>query len=345
MKKLTGLLCCAMSLILVCTAISFAAPTRVVVLPFYAEQGRDASEGGQSVEHYRRTMRFINNQLDRHQFEVVNPFAKENIEREYDRVAERARVDSVLAVRELCEKFAVDIAYIVWLDVSVEKTPDGYYRASAILDGDGYDAAGHDLGAAVSEAIKTTRRDRNRAIAEVEKWVGDMVGRTLTTWHGEQAASASPTETGQGVLAQAVHKYADSVNVRLDGATGYEVSEVFGKILITVTGSVEATRYGSNIAPDNPQASYAAWQVKIADTEPFRLEANIMNMIQQVIEADGALTLKGVPYRYTADEVVLLKGIHPGKANAHQLQFVVDRNQMMRREMVEGGSKVPKGFE
>lgn len=348
MNRIKWIIILSVCLSLVSAATAFAAPTRVVVLPFYVESGRDASDGGEAVEHYRRTMRFINNQLDRHNFEVINPFSKENIEQEYDRVSERARMDSVLAIREVCEKYSVDMAYIVWLKVTVESTPDGYYRAVAMLDGEGYDAAGHDLGVGLSESMKVTRRDRDVAVAEVEKWVGDTVGRTLTTWQGKQqsdTAGASVVESGQGVLAQAAQKYAHSVNVRLDGATNYEVSEAFGKILNTVTGMVEATRYGSNIVVDNPQASYVAWRANIADTEPFRLEANIMNMIQQVIEADGSLTLKGVPYRYSADEIALLKGIQPGKANAHQLQFVVDRHVMMQREMIQGDNKTRKGFE
>lgn len=348
--RLTWIVLLSVCLSLASVATAFAAPTRVVVLPFYVEAGRDASDGGQAVEHYRRTMRAINNHLDRHNFEVINPFSKENIEREYDRVSERARMDSVLAIREVCEKYGVDMAYIVWLKVTVEMTPDGYYRAAAMLDGEGYDAAGHDLAVGVSESIKVTRRNRGTAVAEVEKWVGDIVGRTLTTWHGEQTATtvgepSTVAATGQGVLAQNIEQYTNTVNIRLDGATRYEVSEVFGKILNTVTGMVEATRYGSSIVADNPQASYVAWRANIADTEPFRLEANIMNMINQVIDADGTLTLKGVPYRYSADEIVLLKGIHPSKSNAHQLQFVVDRNLMMQREMIEGGHNSRKGFE
>lgn len=325
--------------------------TRIVVLPFYSEEGVDAASGF-GVEHYRRTMRFINNQLDRHDFEVINPFAKENIEREYDRVMERAREDSVLAVRELCEKYGVDVAYIVWLKVKVKHTPDGYYKASVILDGEGYDAAGHDLGAGVYETHNVTRRDRDEAIGLVEKWSGDLVGRKLTAWNGEHrpVATAVVTESipatgtqNNGVLARNAKKYQDIINVRLDGATDWQIAEVFGKILNTVTGMQDATRYGSSIVPNNPQASYVAWRAHIDGTEPFRLQANIMTMIKQVIDAGGQLTLKGVPYRYSAEEIELLKGVRPGKANARQLQFVVDRNLLIDREYAQQPRR--EGFE
>lgn len=354
-EKTVGSVCGFMMVTLVAVTMVLNGPlvakakarTRIVVLPFYSEEGRDVlcSAG---VEHYRRAMRFINNQLDRHDFEVINPFARENNEREYDRVMERAREDSVLAVRELCEKYGVDVAYIVWLKVKVRHTPDGYYKASVILDGEGYDAAGHDLGAGVYETFKVTRRDRDEAIGLVEKWAGDQVGRTLTAWNGEhRPASATvvvePAPAGatrnNGVLARNAAKYRNVLNVRLDGATDWQIAEVFGKILNTVTGMQEATRYGASIVPDNPQASYASWRARIDGTEPFRLQANVMTMIKQVIDAGGRLTLKGVPYRYSPEEIELLKGVRPGKANSRQLQFVVDRNQVIDKEYAQGAQR------
>jgi len=325
-------------------ATSFAAPQRIVVLPFYVEKGSDASSD--RLLHYRRTMRFINNRLDQNGFEVINPFAKENIEKEYDRVMERAREDSVLAVREVCEKYAVDAAYLVWLKVKVKHTADNLFKTSVILEGEGYDAAGHDLGVGLMETFKVTRRDRDESIMLAEKWAGDQVGGTLTSWGARQQASGAVAttsvgnNTGGGLLANKMAKHASSINVRLDGATDWQVTEVFGKVVNTVTGVTEAKRYGGNIVPNNPQASYAAWRLQIEDTEPFRLQSNIMKMVKDVINAGGELTLKGVPYRYTAEEVALLKGLRPGKANAQQVQFVVDRNQKMKAEMGSG-----KGFQ
>lgn len=349
-KGLRSIVFITVVLLLGSVVSAMAMPTRVVVLPFYVEEGSDASDGGQAVEHYRRTMRFINNQLDRHSFEVINPFAKENIETEYDRVSERARIDSVLAVREVCEKYAVDIAYIVWLKANVKHTADGYYQASVILDGEGYDAAGHDLGAGLTETFKVTRRDRDMALVEVEKWAGDLVGRKLTGWRVQRnpvavVVNEAAPEQGQGILARSAEKYANAINVRLDGATQYEIAEVFGKVLNTATGIVDAKRYGGSIVPNNPQASYSAWRAQIEGTEPFRLQANIMKMINDVIDAGGQITLKGVPYRYSPSEIELLKGIRPGKSNVAQLQFVVDRNQMVHKEMAETGHGSPNGFE
>ena len=73
------------------------AQTRIVVIPLYTEEGREAKDGGRRTLHYRRAMGFIENQLVRHGFEVINPFAKDAGEAEYNRIMERAREDSVLA--------------------------------------------------------------------------------------------------------------------------------------------------------------------------------------------------------------------------------------------------------
>ena len=100
---------------------------------------------------------------------------------------------------------------------------------------------------------------------------------------------------------------------------------MFGKVVNTVRGVVEAKRMALSILPDNPNASYAIWQVKTDDAGPFRLQANMMNMIHSILDAGGEIQLKGVPYRYTPAEMDLMKGIRPGQATSRSIQFVVDR--------------------
>jgi uncharacterized membrane protein YgcG len=322
------------------------AQTRIVVLPFYTEEGNDSNRGGDATLHYRRIMRFINNQLVRHDFEVINAFAKESSEREYNRVMERAREDSVLASQEMCRKYGVDAAYIVWLNVKIRTTADGYCKSKARLDGEGYDSGGRDLGLGVSKTFNVTKRDCDDAIAEVEKEVGDLVGRKLTAWSGAPVGSSSVAGSGGyssggysgsstgggGALQRRTRKYENLINIRLDGATEYETAEAFGKVINTATGVVEAKRYGSRIVPDNPQASYSNWRVQIEDTDPFRLQANIIKMINDILDAGGEIVMRGVPYRYTAAEVDLLKGVRPGDTTSREIQFVVDRELARDRE-------------
>ncbi len=338
------------------------AQTRIVVLPFYVEEGADAKEGGTSTLHYRRMMRFINNQLTRHGFEVINPFAKDASEKEYNRVMERARTDSTLACLEMCKKYGVDVAYVVWLKVKVKKEDNNLYKAQARVDGEGYDSASRDLGAGLSKTFYRTKSTRDDAIIEVEKEVGDLVGRTLTKWSGRRSVSSVVSDsraggrivvdTGSrnasegGILQRRADELENLITIKLDGATEYELSEVFGKVINTVSGVVEAKRYSSRIIPDNPQASYVLWRVRIQDSDPFRIQANMMKMIKDILDAGGEISLKGVPYRYSAAEVDLLKGIRTGDTTSREIQFVVDRERARDREFEQINDPYkPKGFE
>ena len=313
--------------------------TRIVVLPFYVEEGRDAADS-YSAMHYRRMMGFIQNQLVQSGLEVIDPFAKDQADKEYNRVLETAREDSALACQEMCRKYGVDAAYIVWLRVKLHRTPDDYYKASAQLDGAGYDSGGRSLGANLFETFKVTRRDADEAIGQVEKEIGDKVGTILTQWNEnrrrDEVVVGSSVSDGSGMLTQKIADQEKYINIRLDGATDYEVVEVFGKMLNSVRGVKEAKMYSSNIVPDNPQACHSQWEVELADTEPFRLQTNIMKMVDDIVDSDGSITLKGVPYRYSKDEVRLLMGLRTGSTSSREIQFVVDRDRARHKEFSKG---------
>lgn len=355
--KPLGMVMVAVSLLLSSITIASATtdPIRIVVLPFYVEEGGDSIDGGNSTLHYRRMMRFINNQLVRHNFEVINPFAHDASEKEYNRLMEKSREDSSLASLEVCKKYGTDAAYISWLKVKIKKTDDGYCKASARLEGEGYDSAAHDLGVGVSKTFKITRRDCDDAIAEVEKEVGDLVGRKLTAWSGGQssnvvvapaaAPSAPAPSTGAavvptattaaagGALARNIQQNAQYITVRLDGVTDYEVVEAFGKVVKTARGVEYAKNFSQRIVPDNPQASFVNWRATITDTDAFVLQANIVKMLNDISDNGGEIVMKGVPYRYTPGEIDLLKGVRPADATSREIQFVLDRELVRDRDM------------
>lgn len=319
-----------------------ALKTRIVVLPFYVEQGRDVDTGYDDLGfHYRRMAGFIENHLVSHNFEVVDPFAKDASDKELSRVMERAREDSSRACLDMANRFTVDAVYLVWLNVKARKTADGYWKASAMLDGKGYDSGGRSLGANVMKTFKVTKRDFDEAVAIVEKEVGDVVGRTLTNWSEKKSASnvvsssqSSKSSSGQGVLAKNIKNQEKYINLRLDQANEYEIVEVFGKVVNTVRGVLDAKRFNQRIIPDNPQACLTEWEVEIdtGATDPFRLQANIMKMVNDILDAGGTIRINGVPYRYTPSEMKLMMGIMPGTATSRSIQFIIDRERMRDRE-------------
>lgn len=163
-------------------ALTDRGPIRIVVLPFYTEEGRGTEDAGMQTLLYRRMMRFINEALTRHGFEVTNPFAGEVSEPAYNRLMKQAREDSPLVCLTMCKKYGTDAAYIVWLHVRLEGRGQGLCKAHARLDASGYDSAGRDLGADISQAIDLDSQYCDDAIADVEKEVGDLVGTRLTAW-------------------------------------------------------------------------------------------------------------------------------------------------------------------
>ncbi len=342
-------------------------PIRIVVLPFYVEEGVDAKEGGSSTMHYRRMMGFMNNQFVRHGFEVISPFAHDAAESEYRRLMEIAEEDSMKVSQHVCKKYGVDAAYISWLKVKIKKTSDGYCKASAMFDGEAYDSAQHALGVYLNETFKVVKRDCDEAIAKVEKEIGDLVGRKLTAWSGGQSskvvtapvavvpaeneAQTTTASDGGGVFKRHVKQNAQYVDVRLDGANVYELVEVFGKVVKTARGVEYAKNYSQQIDPDFPQRSNVTWRATVKDTDGFVLQANIVKMLNDISDAGGEIVMKGVPYRYTAAEVDMLNGIRPGDATSSSIQFVLDRDLARARAMsqthdaYQARKKQGQGFE
>ena len=207
------------------TAAAQSGPLRIVVLPFYTEEGTDVTDAGYEARHYQRIIRFINNQLVRHGFEVISSHATELKEAEYNRLRERTREDSSLAAREMTRKYAVDVAYVVWLDVSRRTTGDGYCRVKARVEGEGYDSGGRDIGAGVIKTFTWTRADCDDAVIEAEKEVGGEVGRTLAAWRGRSAGGDAVTggTTGSGgeggVVQRETEALGSLINVRSAAGT------------------------------------------------------------------------------------------------------------------------------
>jgi outer membrane protein OmpA-like peptidoglycan-associated protein len=323
--------------------LAVSEPTRILILPIYNEDGLDTEYGSQDTKHYRRMVGLINNQLVRYSFGVVDFFAGGASAEEYNLMQERARVNASLVSLEMCEKYKTDVAYIVWLTVKVRKVIDGGCEAVSRFDVEGYDSEGRDLGAAFAGELNAARGDCGDAVAEVENKVGSHVGQKLAVWsdgvlRSSQPSNASSVVVGQpsenlgGILVGNSRKYENLVTIRLDGATGQEVVEAFGKVVNTVRGVIAAKFYHSGMTPDNPQSSSVNWRVNIQDTDVFRLQSNILKMLHDISDSGGNITLEGVPYRYTAAEIDLLKGIRPGSASSGEIQFVMDQEMARDRD-------------
>ncbi len=341
--------CMALLAVLITSGLGLAAASRIVVVPHYSEEGIDSRDGGDMTRHYRRIIGLINNHLNK-DFEVVNPAATELKEEYYNQIQDKSREFSPLSAKEMCRKYGTDLVYVVWLDVKLEITPDNFCKASARIEGEGYDSAGRDLGVALSKQIKIAATNCDDAVVNAEKEAADLVGRKLTAWYRDNTGHAAEVPVAQATVARSAadkttgfgEQYEGNLEVRLDMVSEYPLVEVFGKVLNSVRGVTAAKTYRIRVEPEAPQAGYAQWRLAYSGTDPFRLQANIMTMLKKISRANGKLTLKGIAYRYTPDEVILLKGIRPADATSDSLLFTVD-TELVRDKAMAAGHAVKHG--
>lgn len=123
-----------------------------------------------------------------------------------------------------------------------------------------------------------------------------------------------------------------NIAVQLDGANDAAVAEAFGKIVGSADGVVSSKRIHSSIVPDNPQQSSVLWQTDVKDIDAFTLQTNIMDMVRELNMAGGYLTMYGVDYRYSPDELSMMRGLRPADATVDKLWFIVDRELARDRE-------------
>jgi len=316
-----------------CLSVQAALKTRIAVLPIYTEEGTEVNPGGEAALHYRRIMGFINRELVKADFEVVNPFAGDAAEKELNRTLERAREDSPLVSGELCHRYGLDAVIVVKMDVGVRTTQDGYIKALCQLFMDGYDSAGRDLGIADDREMIITKRDRDRAVRTAEKELGSLVGRLLTDWEPHLRRAAGANGRAKGGLATHIRAQDRYLDLTLHEATEEEVVEVFGKVVNTVQGVVDAKITAQEIIPGEPQRCFTRWRVEIRGTDTFRLKTNINKMISDILDAGGSIRINGVPYRYTSPEVRMLMGFRSGRVTANAVHFVIDRDRARARSL------------
>ena len=304
-------------------------PVRIVVLPMHMESGGRLTAHNHDAGQYRRVIGIISRNLVEKGFEVINPYARENAEISFDKTMERSLEDSAMSINDLSRKFAVDAVYVISIDIHKSETSDNYCKATTRITGEGYDSSARDLGVGISESAGAIKRTCDAAVNDAVETMAEVAANALTGLNFSAAVSSDNKKST--ALEKNARELETLVNIRLDGAAGYEMVEVFGKILNSARGVENAKRYAMRLETDNPQASYSVWRLRIKGTEPFRLQANIMKMMDDVIAADGELTMKDVPYRYSPNEISLLKAIQPKDASATEIRFIVDNNRVRQK--------------
>jgi len=273
--------------------------TRIVVLPFYEESNELPKED--MKRHYRRISGFINNNLVSEAFEVINPFAVEWKENEYDLLIKRSRKESAFVCKEMCRKYSSDIAYIVWLDLKKTYTPDNFCKVNIVLEGQGYDSASRDVGVYMSETIQGIHINCDAAVIDAEKKLAIFMGKKLIA---ELNKNIQFTE--------------ETIEIRIEGKVTPVIAEIIDKILNITKGVDEVQRYRFKID------SVCIWRIKINETSISGIQENMINIIKQIIDSKGNFNKNDVQFNYSELEVNELKKFKCKDSSSRAILFLLE---------------------
>ena len=326
------------------TALGDDGPPRISVLIYYSDAGGEITDEYLDEDwakyryrppppHVRLALQ-IARRLARHGFEFVGLNAHERTRQIYNRLGEMAPEDAPLVAGELARMLMVDVVYLVRFDlVDIWSTDDGYCWAQGYVQGEGYDSAAHRIDAWANTLHKAARRECDRAIIDVVDGASASVGRVLGVWKSTQQsaesdASAEDTgasSSGSGGNGRAAEISPTPIDVRLEGATSYEIAEVFGRVVGAARGVTDATLYKMKFQGANPRESNVTWRVRVENWELYRFQANVMKVLHAISEEEDRIVREGACTRSERD---LLRAIRPGDSSSGTVVFVFDRDRL-----------------
>ncbi len=132
----------------------------------------------------------------------------------------------------------------------------------------------------------------------------------------------APADNGQ--LSRQPADLEKTVSIRLVGVGSYEMTRVFQEVLDRLDRVTEVKPYRFNLNPDQPQACYAEWRVKIVGDDLFAIESALYHRLQKLAEADPG-SFPALTRELTPTEIRALGFIEPQQAGSRFLSFVQTR--------------------
>ena len=287
---------------------------RIVILPIFMEGGKLGGAKDSAIRmRYRILIGLLADQLLAYKIEVLDPFARDDSNRELARVMQTAYEDTPRAVIDMSKKYAADAVLVIRIDSDTRRvknpnTGQRRWHTAAVFSAAGYDSGARSLGFNMNQTLEFFPPSFNGINSKIDETVS------------REFANKVPRFT------YVLNKLEDAIDLLLSGAERYETVHVFGKILGTVKGVENIDHLTQRIVIGNPQACFSNWRIEInpSETNPFQLQANIMERIKSILDARESDHL----LRLSHHEIESLKGVRPADATSRSLQFVVDRELM-----------------
>jgi hypothetical protein len=116
-----------------------------------------------------------------------------------------------------------------------------------------------------------------------------------------------------------VDQGSNMISVRLDSIANPLLPAVFARVLRNTPGVVNVDGGGTG-------SSTVIWQVQVENSDPFRLQADLLSMLHTVTVSNGQVIVNGVSCRYTPAETSLLAGICPAGTGVGEVRFMVGQS-------------------
>ena len=137
--------------------------------------------------------------------------------------------------------------------------------------------------------------------------------------------AAAATRGDGGILQREITARENLISVKLIGVTEYKVAEMFNYLLISSPGVMEAKRYRFRLDPQKPASCIVEWQVKIGDTDAFKLESSLYRMLRDTARNGTEEEAPVFEFDPTEKDLGSFKNIRPWRASSREIQFVSGR--------------------
>ena len=141
---------------------------------------------------------------------------------------------------------------------------------------------------------------------------------------------AAAAGKADGILQREIKDCRDVISVKLLGVTDYEVTETFDALLRTAPGVMEAKRYRFHLDPRRPSVCVVEWQVRITDTDVFRLESDLYGMLRNAVFDEDHVYQPAFALRPMAGDRERLQAVRPWRSSSREIQFLLDRKPHQR---------------
>lgn len=238
---------------------------------------------------------------------------------------------------KLTKAHGLDGLIYVNIENTLTQTDEGIYNSFVSTYVEGFDTTGRYLGFSDEKEliIKNENRDIAGQTAETEMAV--RIGKYLVR---------ELNERNSGLFHHTMAK--PVVSVSLYRLNSYEMAELFGKIIESTRGVMDARVVRLDLFKDKPKKSYIEWQIEIGRSisDPYELKRAILDKIQEVLNAENGSLINLSPQKNGSNaEIRTLERIQSARTHGDTVVFIIQPLGTDLKKPLPDRDNMDKGFD